>query len=94
MKPGNSIFDSGPSESEPQHFLLALLSDEAILSSRILTSLHVDCKKLRQILLRKLGISQSQLRRVTKKARNSKENQKRRPWTSLVAHDLRWLLKT
>ena len=33
-----------------EHFLLALLSDEAILSSRILTSLHVDCKKLRQIL--------------------------------------------
>ena len=51
-----------------EHFLLALLSDEDILSSRILTSLHVDCKKLRQILLRKLGISQSQLRRVTKKA--------------------------
>lgn len=68
-----------------EHFLLALLSDEDILSSRILTSLHVDCKKLRQILLRKLGISQSQLRRVTKKLRNSKENQKRRPWTSLVA---------
>lgn len=59
---------TGASRIGTEHFLLALLSDEDILSSRILVSLHADGKRLRQVLLRKLGISQSQMRRVTKKA--------------------------
>ncbi|MBE4709919.1 ATP-dependent Clp protease ATP-binding subunit [Limosilactobacillus fermentum] len=41
-----------------EHLLLALLSDETILSSRILLNLDVEPKQARRMLLRRLGVSQ------------------------------------
>ena len=50
-----------------EHLLLALLEDDEILSSRILESLNVDIKRVRQTVFRQLGISQTQVRRNAKK---------------------------
>lgn len=53
-----------------EHILLALLEDDDILSSRILESLNVDPKRIRQTIFRQLGISQTQIRRNAKKKNN------------------------
>ena len=50
-----------------EHILLALLEDDDILSSRILDSLNIDIKRIRQTVFRQLGISQTQVRRNAKK---------------------------
>src|SRR5699024_6468400 len=50
-----------------EHILLALLEDDDILSSRILDSLDIDIKRVRQTVFRQLGISQTQVRRNAKK---------------------------
>lgn len=50
-----------------EHILLALLEDDDILSSRILDSLNIDIKRIRQTIFRQLGISQTQVRRNAKK---------------------------
>src|SRR5699024_4320965 len=46
-----------------EHILLSLLEDDDILSSRILDSLDIDIKRVRQTVFRQLGISQTQVRR-------------------------------
>ena len=50
-----------------EHLLLALLSDDAILSSRILSNLDVNPKQARRILLRRLGIAENQQRRAPRR---------------------------
>lgn len=50
-----------------EHLLLALLSDDAILSSRILNNLDVNPKQARRILLRRLGIAENQQRRAPRR---------------------------
>ena len=47
--------------------MLALLSDDAILSSRILSNLDVNPKQARRILLRRLGIAENQQRRAPRR---------------------------
>ncbi|SEM75064.1 ATP-dependent Clp protease ATP-binding subunit ClpC [Ligilactobacillus sp. WC1T17] len=67
---------TGSSKIGTEHLLLALLGNDEIISSRILLSLHVDIKNLRQVLLRKLGINQAQLRRAIKKSEEQKGKSK------------------
>lgn len=49
----------GAAKIGTEHLLLALLSDENILSSRILISLDMDLAQTRKVILRKLGVSAS-----------------------------------
>ncbi|WP_367365928.1 ATP-dependent Clp protease ATP-binding subunit [Pediococcus parvulus] len=61
----------GAAKIGTEHLLLALLSDENILSSRILISLDMDLSQTRKVILRKLGVSASaQLRQ--NQAQNSR----------------------
>ncbi|TGD19400.1 ATP-dependent Clp protease ATP-binding subunit [Levilactobacillus suantsaiihabitans] len=56
-----------------EHLLLALLSDDTILSSRILKNLNVDLTDARKVVLRKLGIAD------TPKRRNADRNRRNTP---------------
>ncbi|MGY5339309.1 ATP-dependent Clp protease ATP-binding subunit [Levilactobacillus spicheri] len=53
----------GATKIGTEHLLLALLSDETILSSRILKNLNVDLNSARKVVLRKLGIADTPKRR-------------------------------
>ncbi|WP_125582352.1 ATP-dependent Clp protease ATP-binding subunit [Levilactobacillus cerevisiae] len=53
----------GATKIGTEHLLLALLSDETILSSRILKNLNVELPDARKVVLRKLGISDTPKRR-------------------------------
>ncbi|MDO4903624.1 MAG: ATP-dependent Clp protease ATP-binding subunit [Limosilactobacillus sp.] len=46
-----------------EHILLALLADSTILSTRILNALDVDIARVRKVTLRRMGVSEAQLRR-------------------------------
>ncbi|CAJ1226468.1 ATP-dependent Clp protease ATP-binding subunit [Lactiplantibacillus xiangfangensis] len=47
----------GANKIGTEHLLLAMLSDESILSSRILMNLNLDLAQTRKVVLRKLGVS-------------------------------------
>ncbi|WP_318766833.1 ATP-dependent Clp protease ATP-binding subunit [Lactiplantibacillus carotarum] len=47
----------GANKIGTEHLLLAMLSDESILSSRILMNLNLDLGQTRKVVLRKLGVS-------------------------------------
>lgn len=53
----------GAAKIGTEHLLLALLSDETILSSRILKNLNVELPDARKVVLRKLGIADTPKRR-------------------------------
>ena len=53
----------GATKIGTEHLLLALLSDETILSSRILKNLNVELTSARKVVLRKLGIADTPKRR-------------------------------
>lgn len=53
----------GATKIGTEHLLLALLSDESILSSRILATLNMDLAQARKVILRKLGVSDTPRRR-------------------------------
>ncbi|MGX6428852.1 ATP-dependent Clp protease ATP-binding subunit [Levilactobacillus yonginensis] len=59
----------GATKIGTEHLLLALLSDETILSSRILKNLNVELADARKVVLRKLGISDTPKRRSEARAR-------------------------
>ncbi|MFC6260020.1 ATP-dependent Clp protease ATP-binding subunit [Levilactobacillus fujinensis] len=59
----------GATKIGTEHLLLALLSDETILSSRILKNLNVELVDARKVVLRKLGISDTPKRRNDARAR-------------------------
>ncbi|WP_125544941.1 ATP-dependent Clp protease ATP-binding subunit [Levilactobacillus lindianensis] len=61
----------GATKIGTEHILLALLSDETILSSRILKNLSVELTDARKVVLRKLGITD------TPKRRNDNRSQRR-----------------
>ena len=63
----------GSSKIGTEHLLLALLNDENILSSRILYSLQVDTRRLRQLLLRQLGMTDRQRQHLAKQANEAKK---------------------
>lgn len=78
----------GAAKIGTEHLLLALLSDENILSSRILISLDMDLSQTRKVILRKLGVSASaQLRQ--NQAQGSRGNKpKGTPTLDSVARDM------
>ncbi|WP_143461818.1 ATP-dependent Clp protease ATP-binding subunit [Levilactobacillus enshiensis] len=59
----------GATKIGTEHLLLALLSDETILSSRILKNLNVELVDARKVVLRKLGISDTPKRRNDSRSR-------------------------
>ncbi|MBS1006066.1 ATP-dependent Clp protease ATP-binding subunit [Levilactobacillus brevis] len=61
----------GAAKIGTEHLLLALLSDETILSSRILKNLNVELPDARKIVLRKLGIADTPKRRNDSRTRRA-----------------------
>ncbi|MFC6165840.1 ATP-dependent Clp protease ATP-binding subunit [Lactiplantibacillus dongliensis] len=53
----------GANKIGTEHLLLAMLSDESILSSRILMNLNLDLGQTRKVVLRKLGVSDAMNKR-------------------------------
>ena len=66
----------GSSKIGTEHLLLALLNDDNILSSRILYSLQIDTRRLRQLLLRQLGMTDRQRQRLAKRANEESKRSK------------------
>ena len=73
-----------------EHLLLALLSDETILSSRILLNLDVEPKQARRILLRHLGVPQEgrRTRRPNQNASRQEEGEGPTPTLDKYGRDL------
>ena len=69
-----------------EHILLALLDDETIVSSRILASLNVDVKRIKQSIYHQLGVSPVQVRKATRA--NKMKNQEKTPTLDELARDL------
>lgn len=69
-----------------EHILLSLLDDETIVSSRILMSLNVDVKQIKQAIYHQLGISPIQARKAAHRARTKKQAQT--PTLDELARDL------
>lgn len=69
-----------------EHILLALLDDETIVSSRILASLDVDVKRIKQSIYHQLGVSPVQVRKATRA--NNMKKQEKTPTLDELARDL------
>ncbi len=69
-----------------EHILLALLVDETIVSSRILASLNVDVKRIKQSIYHQLGVSPVQVRKATRA--NNMKSQEKTPTLDELARDL------
>ena len=69
-----------------EHILLALLDDETIVSSRILASLNVDVKRIKQSVYHQLGVSPVKVRKATRA--NNMKNQEKTPTLDELARDL------
>ncbi len=76
----------GAAKIGTEHLLLALLSDETILSSRILMNLNLDLNQTRRVILRKLGVSETQAKR--KNAQRDHKAQGGTPTLDSLARDL------
>ncbi|AYM02726.1 ATP-dependent Clp protease ATP-binding subunit [Levilactobacillus yiduensis] len=61
----------GATKIGTEHLLLALLSDDTILSSRILKNLNVELADARKVVLRKLGIADTPKRRNADRTRRN-----------------------
>ncbi len=75
-----------------EHILLSLLTDETILSSRILINLGLDLSQIRKVTLRKMGISggsmASNMAAKQRNGRQSKRNESKTPTIDSLARDL------
>ncbi|MGV0168992.1 ATP-dependent Clp protease ATP-binding subunit [Furfurilactobacillus sp. WILCCON 0119] len=79
----------GATKIGTEHLLLALLSDETILSSRILMTLNLDLAQTRKIILHKLGVNDSPRRRQQiAKANAAKQPKEGTPTLDSLARDL------
>ncbi|MDN5575303.1 MAG: ATP-dependent Clp protease ATP-binding subunit [Pediococcus sp.] len=78
----------GAAKIGTEHLLLALLSDENILSSRILISLDMDLSQTRKVILRKLGVSASAQLRQNQAQNNRGAKPKGTPTLDSVARDM------
>lgn len=79
----------GSTKIGTEHLLLALLSDESILSSRILMTLNLDLAQTRKVILRKLGVADTPRRRQQMaKATNNANKQEGTPTLDSLARDL------
>lgn len=68
---GDEAKHLGAAKIGTEHLLLALLSDETILSSRILKNLNVELPDARKVVLRKLGIADTPKRRNDSRTRRA-----------------------
>ncbi|PWF99989.1 ATP-dependent Clp protease ATP-binding subunit [Levilactobacillus bambusae] len=80
----------GAAKIGTEHILLALLSDDSLLSSRILMSLNLDLDQTRKIILRKLGIAETQTRRRDSRQAKTKAGT---PTLDSLARDLTQLAR-
>ncbi len=75
-----------------EHILLSLLTDETILSSRILINLGLDLSQIRKVTLRKMGISggsmASNMSSKQRGARQPKQKDTKTPTIDSLARDL------
>ncbi|BAP85086.1 ATP-binding subunit of Clp protease and DnaK/DnaJ chaperones [Paucilactobacillus hokkaidonensis JCM 18461] len=71
-----------------EHLLLALLSDESILSSRILMNLNVDLVQTRKIILRRLGVTDTPKRHQANRAKTAQQQPEGTPTLDSLARDL------
>lgn len=69
-----------------EHLLLALLSDESVLSSRILLSLNVDLNQARKVVMRRLGITETPKKRQAN--RGKQQQVEGTPTLDSLARDL------
>ncbi|AVK64735.1 ATP-dependent Clp protease ATP-binding subunit ClpC [Lactobacillus sp. CBA3606] len=78
----------GANKIGTEHLLLAMLSDESILSSRILMNLNLDLGQTRKVVLRKLGVSDAMgKRKANAQTRNAKSTEGT-PTLDSLARDL------
>ncbi|MCH5462798.1 ATP-dependent Clp protease ATP-binding subunit [Lactobacillus sp. LC28-10] len=80
----------GATKIGTEHILLALLSDETILSSRILMNLNIDLAQARKVILRKLGVTETQDKRRNQRGR---KQQGGTPTLDSLARDLTQLAR-
>ncbi|WP_203637451.1 ATP-dependent Clp protease ATP-binding subunit [Levilactobacillus wangkuiensis] len=78
----------GATKIGTEHLLLALLSDDTILSSRILMNLNVELNDARKVVLRKLGISDTPKRRGDARSRRGAAPQGGTPTLDSLARNL------
>ena len=71
-----------------EHILLALISDEGILSSRILMSLDVLPRQIRKVTLRRLGVSDIQARQRLSGQQNRRSQKSNTPTLDKIARDM------
>ncbi|MBU7460778.1 MULTISPECIES: ATP-dependent Clp protease ATP-binding subunit [Lactiplantibacillus] len=78
----------GANKIGTEHFLLAMLSDESILSSRILMNLNLDLSQTRKVVLRKLGVSDAMSKRKGSAANRGGKKTEGTPTLDSLARDL------
>ncbi|WP_431814745.1 ATP-dependent Clp protease ATP-binding subunit [Limosilactobacillus portuensis] len=71
-----------------EHLLLALISDEGILSSRILMSLDVLPRQIRKVTLRRLGVSDIQARQRLGRQSGQRTRRSETPTLDKLARDM------
>lgn len=71
-----------------EHLLLALISDEGILSSRILMSLDVLPRQIRKVTLRRLGVSDIQARQRIGRQPGQRTRRSQTPTLDKLARDM------
>ncbi|MDE7040005.1 MAG: ATP-dependent Clp protease ATP-binding subunit [Limosilactobacillus sp.] len=71
-----------------EHLLLALIADESVLSSRILYSLDVVPRQMRKVILRRLGIADSQQRNPNRQQARRRTQQAGTPTLDKLARDM------
>ncbi|MCT3303059.1 ATP-dependent Clp protease ATP-binding subunit ClpC [Lactiplantibacillus pentosus] len=81
----------GANKIGTEHLLLAMLSDESILSSRILMNLNLDLSQTRKVVLRKLGVSDAMSKRKGSAANRGGKKTEGTPTLDSLARDLRQL---
>ncbi|MBV0930729.1 ATP-dependent Clp protease ATP-binding subunit [Lentilactobacillus sp. IMAU92037] len=88
---GDFAKKNGVSKVGTEHILLSLLTDETILSSRILINLGLDLSQIRKVTLRKMGISGGSMASnmaAKQRGRQSKRNESKTPTIDSLARDL------
>ncbi|AJO73585.1 ATP-dependent Clp protease ATP-binding subunit [Lactiplantibacillus plantarum] len=78
----------GANKIGTEHLLLAMLSDESILSSRILMNLNLDLGQTRKVVLRKLGVSDAMSKRKGNAANRVGKKTEGTPTLDSLARDL------
>lgn len=71
-----------------EHLLLALIVDESVLSSRILYSLDIAPRQMRKVILRRLGIADTQQRNANREQARRRTQQTGTPTLDKLARDM------